>query len=50
MACIATLVPVDTELGWWSRLALISLYAQGVALTSAALVCGTRRWLLRWSY
>jgi two-component system sensor histidine kinase AlgZ len=48
VALVATLVPVDTELGWLPRLALISLYAHGVALTSAALVCGSRRWLLRW--
>jgi two-component system sensor histidine kinase AlgZ len=49
VALVATLAPVDTSLGWLPRLALISLYAHGVALTSAALVCGTRRWLLRWS-
>ncbi|MCU0756567.1 MAG: histidine kinase [Xanthomonadales bacterium] len=48
VACVATLVPVDTELAWLPRLALISLYAQGVGLTSAALVCASRRWLLRW--
>lgn len=48
VACVATLVPVDTALGWIPRLALISLYAQGVGLTSAALVCASRRWLLRW--
>lgn len=47
VACIATLVPVDTELGWLPRLALISLYAQGVGLTSAVLVCASRRWMLR---
>lgn len=48
VACVATLVPVDTDLGWLSRLALISLYAQGVGLTAAALICASRRWLLQW--
>lgn len=48
VALVATLVPVDSQLGWLARLALISLYAHGVALTSAALVCASRRWWLRW--
>lgn len=32
---------------FWNRLGLVSLFIQWVALTSAALLCGLRRWLSR---
>ncbi|HED34086.1 MAG TPA: sensor histidine kinase [Gammaproteobacteria bacterium] len=38
-----------SRLGFWDRLALISLFAQWIALVNAALLCGLKEWLNRQS-
>jgi two-component system, LytTR family, sensor histidine kinase AlgZ len=43
-AMVLAIAPADAA-GFWERLALISLFAQWVALVNAAFLCGLRKWL-----
>ena len=47
LAFVLALSPGATAEDFWSRLALVSLFIQWVGLTSAAALCGGRRWLRR---
>ena len=44
LSLMLALVP-SSYLGFWDRLALISLFAQWLALANAALLCSIRQWL-----
>ena len=48
LALLLALVP-SSRMGFWDRLALISLFAQWLALVNAALLCGLKNWLSRQS-
>ncbi|VAW67955.1 hypothetical protein MNBD_GAMMA10-1134 [hydrothermal vent metagenome] len=48
LALLLALVP-SSRLDFWDRLALISLFAQWMALINAALLCGLKDWLNRQS-
>ena len=43
-AMVLAVAPADAS-GFWNRLALISLFAQWIALVNAALLCILRKWL-----
>lgn len=49
LSILLALVPAGQSVDFWSRLALISLFAQWLGLVNASLLCGLRNWLNRQS-